>query len=199
MRSVGMAAGCALALSVGGCVSTLDWMGGGGGPLQAVSANGRAAFTPGVLTGVYKPIDENSADVYLTDLPLDRLADTKDAMSDLSGTIVHVHLFLVPSAGDTPVDSTACNAAARMVVFSGGAVGVYSGGGFVFPTDVPGGETYDGRIRNATLRLGQATADFADKLGPTVLTGALSAKRDEGAAAVIAGRLASVANGLARR
>ncbi len=152
-----------------------------------------------MATMVYKPVDAHSADVYATDLPLDRLADTRDAMADLSGTIVHVHVFLVPSAGDTPVDSTACNAATRMAVFSQGAIGVYAGGGFVFPTSVPGDGDYAGRIRNATLRLAQATPDFADRLGPTVLTGSLGARLDEGAAAVIAARLAAVAGTLTRR
>ncbi len=179
-----------------GCTSF--WYG-DGGTLVATSATGDAMFTPGLGTAVYKRIDESAADVYLTDLPMERLADSRDALADVSGTIVHVHLFLVPTAGSTPVDSTACNAAARMMVFSNGAVGIYSGGGFLFPTTVPGDGDYSGTIRNASLRLVHATTDFADKLGPTVLKGGVQAKRDEAAAAVIAGRLASVANGLARR
>lgn len=176
-----------------GCTS---WWYGSGGPLTATSASGAATFAPGAGTAVYKPIDDNSADVYLTDLPMERLADSRDTLADLSGTIVHVHLFLVPTAGSTPVDSTACNAAARLAVFANGAAGIYSGGGFVFPTTIPGEGDYSGQIRNASLRLVHATADFADKLGPTVLVGGMIAKRDEAAAAVIAGRLANVAQRL---
>lgn len=176
---------CVLAAGLGGCAS----LGYSGGPLTASSADGSARLVTNLPTGVYVPIDENTADIYLTDLPVGRLSDPKDTLSDVRGMVVHLHLFLVPRAGRTPIDATASNAAVRLIVISDGAVGVYGGGGFIQPSSAPGEETLGGGLAEASLRLLRATPDFTDKLGPSILAGAVSAKRDEAMAAVMAGRV----------
>ena len=154
----------------------------GGGPLIATSADGHASLAPSLPLGVYRPIDDNTADFYLTDIPLARLADPADRLSDISGNILHVHLFLIPKAGKTPIDATASNVAARLIVVASGAVGVYGGGGFMMPSGTPGDSSMGGNLEEASMRLVRASADFADRLGPCELKGAVSARLDEAGA-----------------
>jgi len=55
-------------------------------------------------------------------------------------------------------------------------------------------DSLSANIRNVNMRLIRATPDFSDRLGPSLLTGSLSARRDEpGAQALdaLAVRLAS--------
>jgi hypothetical protein len=160
-----------------------------GGPVVVRSADGTARLDTTLPTGVYAPIDEQSADIYLTDLPLARLADPNDRLRDVTGMVVHIHMFLVPRAGKTPVDATASNAAVRVFVLAEGAVGVFGGGGFLMPSGTPGDETLSGSIGEASLRLLRRTPDFADRLGPSILAGGIGAKLDEEASRVLAGRV----------
>ena len=180
-----MALGVAAALPAG-CIS----LGFTGGPLVASSADGSTRLETDLPTGVYGFVDENTANFYLTDLPLARLADPADRLADASGVLVHVHLFLVPKAGRTPVDATASNAAVRVFVLSGGAIGMYGGGGFLLPTGDPGDETLSGKLAEASLRLLRRTSDFADRLGPSILAGSVTGRRDDAAAQACAGRVA---------
>lgn len=176
----------ALGLSAaGGCAG----LGLGAGPLTAASADGSAVLATDLTTGVYVPVDENSADLYMTDLPISRLVDGGDALGDLSGNIVHVHLFLIPSAGHTPIDATASNIAIRHIVLSAGAVGIYGGGGFMMPGSEPGDATFSGSIQQASMRLLRRTSDFADRLGPNTIRGDVTAQRNDAAARAVAARI----------
>jgi len=159
--------------------------------LTTRSINTGAYIAPEYPVAVYAAADDFTADVYLTDIPLSRLADDADALSDVRGTIVHVHVFLVPWAGKTPVADSAVNCAVREIVVSGGQFGLYSGGGFIM-TDEPGGATYSANVRQADLRLAALSPGFVDKLGPALIEGGFNATRDLKASRLIAGRMSAI-------
>jgi hypothetical protein len=163
--------------------------------LSLVSADRPAALSPRFTTAVFFSGDPNEADLFLTDLPPERLADPNDTLADAAGSLLHVHLFVIPAAGSTPMDPTACNVALRYVVLSGGAVGVYSGGGFLYPSGKTASANFGGSLAGGSLRLTRATPDFLDVLGPALLEGSLSAARDPRAAAALRARLESLYSG----
>lgn len=178
----------ALAAAVLSGCHTVRSLGVTGNTLSTTAAGDGAVLAPRFTTAAYRYIDINTASVYLTDLPLARLADLADPLDDVTGTVVHIHLFLVPKAGRTPIESTACNAAVRQAVFADGAKGLYTGGGFVLSRR-PGGQSFSASVRNASLRLARATPGFTDRLGPATLQGFIVAPLDEPAALAIAERL----------
>jgi hypothetical protein len=189
------------------------WGGSGSSSLLVHNQATDRTFQPGATTSVYLATatgDENSADVYLTDLPADRLADPADKLAGLAGSFVHIHLFLVPSAGSTPIEPSACNIAVRALLLtspdcpdaSPGSklplVGLYTGGGFLLPSGTPGDSSLSGSILDASLRLSAVSAPvcgvvFADPLSPAQLTGAFSATLDERRAADLAARFQQLA------
>lgn len=163
---------------------------GGGSSTFAVRSNSSTAvLVPALPTGVYRWTDANSADLLLTDLPLARLIDENDSLSDASGVIVHVHLFLVPAAGKTPIDASACNVAVRQFVISSGAVGIYGGGGFMYPSGTPGDATFGGELVEGSVRLVRATPNFDDLLGPSTASGSVRANLDQNAALAVLARV----------
>jgi len=83
--------------ALAGCSSLNLWGLGGGGTLAEASADGSATLTPAVETSIFRAIDENTADIFLTDLPAARLADPRDDLHDLAGSLIHIRVFLVPS------------------------------------------------------------------------------------------------------
>lgn len=180
----------AITASIGGCGLRLFSSGSAITTSSAMSGEYIAADLP---IAIFASPDDSTVDAFLTDLPLARLADPADTLSDLSGSIVHVHIFLIPEAGKTPIDDSALNAAVRHVVIARGAVGEYVGGGFVAAGDPPAlgeGDSYGADIRSASLHISRAGGAFADKLGPAVISGSFSAIRDEKACRVVAARLA---------
>jgi hypothetical protein len=76
------------------------------------------------------------------------------------------------------MDASATNAIIRHVVISSGEVGVYGGAGFALPKGDPGDDTLKVSLRDATVRLLEATDGFADPLSPARVTGAFSAEHD---------------------
>ncbi|MCA3005307.1 MAG: hypothetical protein IOD15_08070 [Phycisphaerales bacterium] len=197
-RGLGAAAVVAVGGLLGGCGVFGDWglggPGSGNAELTARSLVNGAEFVPGASTVVYRYLDANTADVYITDLPLERLMDPADDLSGVSGSLVQVYVFLVPSAGKTPIDVTACNAAVRHALVVDGAKGVYTGGGFVFMR-TPGGDALAGEVSEATLRLSSATPEFADRLGTSLLRGEFVAERNDATARALGDRM----GGLLRR
>lgn len=201
------------ALGAGCSVSPAKWFGFSSGTadntLVTASAAHGTTYTPQFTTAIYRYIDASAADIYLTDLPVSRLADRDDPLSDVTGTLIHIHLFLIPQAGSTPIDPTACTAAVRQFVFAGAdaapkptaerrageaepppAIGVYAGGAFVTPSDdKPGKPTLSGTVRGGTLRLVQVTPGFVDALGPSTLRGTFVARNDDAAGRAIGERL----------
>lgn len=157
-------------------------------PIEARSVNSPVvlALDPGIRA--YRAADKNTADVYLTDLP--RSACQPGApIGDVSGQMLHIHLFISPEAGSTPIDRTACSVMVRLVVVSRGEVGLYGGGGFLQPDSDPGSKNFQGTMRGATLRLLSSTPNFKDLLGPAELSGTISAPLDPAASGVLEARL----------
>lgn len=94
-----------------------------------------------------------------------------------------VRMFWRPRAARTPIDPTATNASVYYIVFRDGPVpaqvGVYSGGGFVYPYSEPGASAIKVGIWDATLRLQDASKDFEDNLTPATIKGRVVVHRDE--------------------
>lgn len=111
--------------------------------------------------------DRNTADVYLTDLSpttLDRIGEGS-LTPEISGVLVHLHIFLNPKPGRTPIEPTAASATARIVVISRGQVGVYDAAGFLMPGRSLRRGFAAGTLRNAPTRLTRRTEGFNDLLG----------------------------------
>lgn len=124
--------------------------------------------------------DRNTADVYLTDLShetLERLGNG-DLSPEISGTLVHIHIFLNPKPGRTPIEDTAASSTARLVVVARGQIGVYDGAGFLLPGRSLRKGSASGTLRNAPSRLTRATPGFTDLLGPARLEVSFSAKSE---------------------
>lgn len=117
-------------------------------------------------------------DVYITDLPPSALQPGAD-LSNVSGSILHLSLFLRPKAGKTPIETTASTATVRLIVIAQGHVGVYGGGGFLQPLGKPGRSTFSGKMKLASLRLLRQTPGFLDALGPAQISVTFSAPPDE--------------------
>lgn len=182
----------ALPALLSGCGGSFLGFGESSGTIEARSLQNGSTYSPEFTTIIYRTLDANEADVLLTDMPVSRLISRDDNLADLSGNLVHVRMFLIPEAGMTPIDRTACNGTVRHAVFSSGAVGIYAGGGFVDPGSDPGDDIFSATIRNVSMRLSSATPGFVDRLGPTLLTGDFAATLDDKAAAALLDRLASL-------
>lgn len=146
----------------------------------------RSALTPTIQTAVYRFTDSNTADIYLSDLPPeDLVARLAQGVEGEPGVVLHLHLFLAPKAGRTPIDFTASNASVTLLVLNGAARGVYGGGGFMLPSSSLGGATIAGEMRQATIRLVESDAGFGDALGLAEVSGDIAARRDDALAARI--------------
>jgi hypothetical protein len=150
-------------------------------------ANG-GVLRPEMRVLAYRSDDLESADVYLTDLAMQDL-DPGAPLDEIAGHFVHLHLFLIPKAGSTPIESTASSVTIRYVVLARGAVGVYGGGGFLLPRGEPGDKLLGGSIRDATMKLIKANAQFHDPLGACSLKTSFRAPLDESLARLMAARL----------
>jgi hypothetical protein len=152
---------------------------GGGGPARlATRGGGGAVFTADLPTRVYTSTDRNSADFYLTDLPAAVWMGGAD-VSTIDGVMIHVHMFLAPKAGRTPISADASTCVIRVLVLSNGELGVYGGGGFLAHAGGAGGQTFGGSVARASVRLTRATPGFEDPLGPASFAGTVAATRDE--------------------
>ncbi|MBC7835799.1 MAG: hypothetical protein H7Y88_11970 [Phycisphaerales bacterium] len=166
-----------------------------GGDLALYSESNSVFLTGDWTTAVYATTnnDPNTADVYLTDLPRERVLSEGDLLAGASGSVIHIHLFLVPKAGMTPIEASACNMTVRQVVLAGsGAAGLYGGGGFLQPDSRPGKEHFSGSIFDATLKLLRSSGGFPDLLDGCTMRGDFDAVRDEQAARALAARIEAI-------
>lgn len=170
---------------------------GGAGSVELRSFETSASVAPRWTTAVYSTDDPNTANIYLSDLPLDALVGREPhTLDDARGNILHIRMFIRPRAGRTPIDYNASNVAIRHIVIAPGTMGVYGGGGFLLPSGRPGNRNFGGSIRGATLRLTDAAPAFADRLGATELSGRVNATLDNDRAEAIATTITGL---LARR
>lgn len=146
-----------------------------------MSSQSQTELSTTLLTRVYSAVDRNTADFYLTNLPPQASKPGTDPLS-LTGTLIHVHLFLQPLAGRTPLGSDSCNVTVRQLVLSGGEAGIYAGGAFMTPRDPIGGESSGGRFTHATLQLLARTGNFNDLLGASEMSADFNATRNDPAA-----------------
>jgi hypothetical protein len=191
--AIALCAAACLVAAHAGC-STMG-LRGGTGRLSMTSTDSEWALTPDLRTAVYTTSDIAAADIYLSDLPLERLANLDDDLSGASGSLVHIRLFLLPRAGSTPIDSTACNITLRHVIIASpgpGArpvIGVYGGGGFLLPSGSPGDRTIGGRLSEVTVRLTSSTDGFEDLFETGVVSGRFGATLNPDAANALAARV----------
>ncbi|MBY0111229.1 MAG: hypothetical protein K2Y21_00300 [Phycisphaerales bacterium] len=125
----------------------------------------------------YYAADPNTADFYLSDLPAEAFADNAD-LSRFSGSLVHVHMFLAPKAGATPIAFSANSVTVRHLIIAEGQMGQYSGGGFLLPSGTAGDSTFGGRLKDATMRLTARTPGFVDRLGACEFESGLAVPKD---------------------
>lgn len=170
-------------LGIGGCLSDSS--------VCIQSAKTGFADTPRLPFGVYLAETTNSATIYLTDLDSVAL-DTGTDLSEVSGRIVQISMFLRPAVGSTPMASTACSATVRHIILVNGNIGVYAGGGFMSPTGKVGDAKFSGSVKGATMRLSGSSGNFVDRLGAATLRADFSARRDEALAKRIAARVDDV-------
>lgn len=175
-----------------------------GGDLSVRSLESGAVLAPAIRTAVYRRIDTSAADIYLSDIPESRLTDPDDDLADAAGSILHIHFFIQPSAGNTPIDDTACNASVRQVVFAPSrpesgtpdaprqVIGVYGGGGFFYPSGSVGDDLFGGSMRGGTHRLLTFSPGFSDRLGPAAVEGRVMTIRDDAACAAIQARMSGL-------
>jgi hypothetical protein len=151
------------------------------GKAKVVGVETGARLSPSFPTRAYTNSDADTADIYLTDLSAEDLTALLENPGDpdVSGQLVHVHMFVRPKPGRTPIEPTAISATVRHVIVAGGQVGLYTGAGFMFPSGTPGDKVFGGSITRADLRLQRATPGFTDRLGPAEMTISFAAKRDE--------------------
>ncbi len=125
--------------------------------------------------GIYTLDDPSSITVLLTDGPAD---DPERALI--------IRMFWRPVAVATPLDETATNATVQYIVFNqkpDGSdqprVGLYSGGGFLYPENETGSPTLQANLWQATLTLATASEGFEDDLGASIMKGRFTAHRDD--------------------
>lgn len=148
------------------------------GRLTLQSVNHSTALTIDFPTRVLKGEDASTANFYMTDLPPEVWRPGAD-LTGVSGTIVHLHLFLPPAAGKAPMGENASNLNIRTIVVANGEIGVYVGGGFLYLDGTPMGREAGGTVANASMRLSRATTNFRDLLGPSRLSGTFEAPRGD--------------------
>lgn len=157
--------------------------------LESMSGDGRVQLE--AVTAVYTPSGDTGAQVYLTDLPRNRLARGTD-LSDTSGHLIQINMFLTPLPGRTPIDPTASNASIRWIIIAQGEIGVYSGGGFVLPSELPGEDVYAAQVQGATLELTARTPRFRDALGSSRMHATVRVPKDDAYARLLAARVEEI-------
>ncbi|MEL6328506.1 MAG: hypothetical protein AAFR38_02495 [Planctomycetota bacterium] len=163
--------------ALAGC-SGVPLLPGTGNALVIESTAAPIALEPKLPTRVFTSADGFSADIYLTDLTEQDLQNA-DTLAAASGQIVHLHLFLVPYPGRTPIAESSCTATVRVGIITEGRAGLYTGGGFVFPAGRPDDRRFKGRVRDATLRLAGKTSGFNDAIEQALLSLDFKARRND--------------------
>lgn len=165
----------------------------GSAELRSVAspATPAAQLSAKLTTLAYTSSDVNTADIYMTDLPRAALEPEAD-LTGVSGVLVHLHLFITPLAGETPIANSACSATVRTVVIAEGNFGVYGGGGFLAPNESPGGSTFGGKVRDASCRISTKSPGFADRLGSAVFSSTFRVPKDAATSKLIERRLGSI-------
>ncbi|MEM1071375.1 MAG: hypothetical protein AAGB48_10935 [Planctomycetota bacterium] len=159
--------------------------------LSITATDASATLRPSISTATYTYEDENTVHIYLSDIPTDRLREPwADGSQRPIGQITHIHMFLRPQPGRTPIDPNASNASIRHIVLApDGATGLYAGGGFLLPGNSAASGKFSGSIAAGTLVLDAASDNFNDALGAARLRTSLELRQDDALASAIARRM----------
>lgn len=184
---------------IGGCGAidrTITRLG-ANAPITIESRTTPYAMSPDLRTRVFAASDVNTATIFLSDMTVPELERAlSKGGAGATGNLIHIHMFLMPKAGETPVDFTAANATVRHYVIADGAVGLYAGGSFLLPGSIPtSGSTLSARLGGATLRLTDTSGPFVDRLESSDVAGGITATRDEEAVTAIESRLPMLIGG----
>lgn len=164
-----------------------------GGPTLRIESRESASYLqPDIRTRVFGSADRNTADVILSDIPAEDLRAWAEGDADASGFVAHIHMFLLPRAGRTPIDFKASNATITVALLSGGRYGMYRGGGFLLPDGAPTGASFGGRLKGATLSPASTTPGFTDRLGHSAAMSNFSAERDEALTETVIDRISGL-------
>lgn len=163
--------------------------------LRVTSVSSGSTLTTTFPTRVFRSSDRNTVDFFLTDLPPELWREGAD-FSGVSGTLVHLHMFIAPEAGKTPMEDTASNLTLRYLICSRGEFGLYAGGGFLLGDGDPADRHFGGDVSRASLRLIRRSAGFRDLLGAAELSGDFEGVNDPSGAGVLAERLRSITESL---
>lgn len=109
---------------------------------------------------------ESEDSYWFSDVPFEALLAHERGEPLQNALFVHAQLLWTPKPGLTPLDSTATNLALRVVVVSGGELGIYGGAGFARPDGDPTVGPMSIEVEGATLTLLEKTAGFHDLLSP---------------------------------
>lgn len=151
--------------------------GSGSTNLELRGVSSERVLSPSLAHRVYRYADSNTADFFLTDLPEELWTPDAD-FRNVSAILVHVHTFIEPRPGRTPIADGASNVTVRYLVVSRGTLGLYGGGGFLWRSGEPGDANAGGELRGASMKLVRSTPGFQDVLGPCELHGTFSARKD---------------------
>jgi hypothetical protein len=123
----------------------------------------------------------NEGDIWMTDIPLDKLA--KGNFTD--GQIIHLQVLWTPLAGKTPLASTSTNLAIKHIIISEGNIGIYGGGGYCWNNGNPdeGMQLY---IEDATIAIQNHSPSFQDILTPATMNGVVKSMPNSAIAQQIA-------------
>lgn len=93
-----------------------------------------------------------------------------------------IRMMWLPRGAKTPVNPNATNASFKHIVFAGenrDIVGVYGGGGYLYPKQKPGKKKINAAIWDGSMVLQHATKGFADRLGHVQIDGKFKVTRDD--------------------
>lgn len=153
----------------------------GPGNYQLQSVDQPVRVNPDFTLRIYGYDDTSTADIYLTTLSREQLRPGAD-LSEVSGHLIHIQMFVKPRPGRTPIAPTAFNAAVTHIVIANGRLGIYRGGGFLLPGGNVGDLNFGGRLIGGTLRLESNSEGFRDLLGASALRANFRAEKQLGAA-----------------
>jgi hypothetical protein len=134
-------------------------------------ADQQVQLTGSFQTGIYSFDDVNHGTLILLDGPADKPTQ-----------VLVVRTLWTPRPAYTPIAATATNAEFTYVIFAGSPAreaGIYTGYGFLFPSNTLGDDTFSASIWDSTMELTDASPRFVDPLGQAILTGDLRARRDD--------------------
>jgi len=131
-------------------------------------------FEPTLRHAAYV-VEEAQQSFWFSDVPFETLLAHERGQPIRDAVFTHVQLLWIPEAGRTPVDATATNAVVRVVVVSGGEVGLYGGAAFARPKGAPGEERMRLVLAGGSLTLLEKTSGFHDLLSPVGFSGTFEA------------------------